>query len=243
MKPAVTVLISTHGRPALLYNTLLCLSKQTFPNFEVVVIDDGNVKDVQDVCHGFAAFTRCVTRHNRRDVDGFSNPAIPYNMGLKAALGEIIVMQGGEILYAETTGLEKLVDMHVRYAIPELITLATCEKIGEADGAHWPVHHRENRSLLFNFGCAFRKEFVTAVGGFEESYEAWGYEDEDLGLVLRRHGAQPIWLDVLTYHQYHPWVANSRMNIKRDVLHFEKRKAAIAAGALCNVGKEWGIDR
>lgn len=243
----VTILIVTHGRAELLRKSLHSIVVQEFTGqFEVLVVDDGDESgEVAAVCEEFD-FVRRIYRRNRNAVDGYCNPAIPFNMGLKEADGEVIVMQGGEILYTRPTDLARLVSLHETMGNPKLITLASCEKIGEEDGSHFPVHGRENQSLLFNFGCAFRKEFVLSVGGFEESYEGWGYEDEDLARTMCAHGAHPIWFypeEVLTHHQYHPWVANSRMNTQKDRARFAERLLEISKGHIANEGRVWGTDK
>lgn len=244
MTPSVTILIVTHGRAELLRNSLSSIARQNFTDFEVLVVDDADeTGEVKNVCAEFS-FVRRIYRANRKPVDGYCNPAIPFNMGLKAALGQVIVMQGGEILYTKETDLQNLVKPHFENDIEKLVMLATCEKIGEEDGAHFPVN-ADDKVLLFNFGCSFRKSFVLSLGGFEESYDGWGYEDEDLALVMIAHGVQPVWLPpsyVLTHHQYHPWVPNSRMNTDADRLRFAERKTAIFKGHISNEGHEWGID-
>lgn len=239
----VSVLISTHRRADLLRKSLDSIMAQSRLPDEIVVVDDGDPTDsVAEVCKDFSLVRR-IRRNNRQVIKGYSNPAVAFNMGLLAASGDIIVMQGADILWTRRTDLAFLVGPHDCVDNPKLVTLATCEKLDEPDGVHYPVHALENRSLLFNFGCAFRRQFALDLGGFHEGYEGWGYEDEDLASLMRRNGVSVQWFapdTVLTHHQYHPWVPSSQMNTKRDRELFEKRQRT---GQLSNADTSWGVDR
>lgn len=245
----VSVVVVTTARPLLLRNTLRSIMEQTltedFLHTEVLVVDDGDESgSVKEVCEEFTQVNR-IYRCNRRPVLGWSNAAVPLNMGIKAAQGDVVVLHSGDVMYTQPTDLQRLLQPHLSRN-KKVISLATCEKIGEADGVHYTVHGHNQRELLFTFGCAFNKEFIAGLGGFEEGYEAWGHDEEDLARLAKHHGAQVHWLgpeEVLTHHQYHEWVPASRMNTARDVAYFQKRCADIEAGHLANEGREWGIDR
>lgn len=247
--PEVSVVVVTHGRPVLLRNTLHSIADQVIgPPWlaaEIVVVDDGDESgSVKTVCEEFTLVRR-IYRQHRKPVLGWSNAAIPLNMGIKAAQGRIVVLHSGDVMYTKPTDLMKLLRPHEVFDY-KAISLATCEKIGEHDGQHFTVHARGQRNLLFTFGCAFNREWAIKLGGIEESYEAWGHDEEDFARVLLKHGAQLIFMppeEVLTHHQYHEWVPASRMNTPRDSGHFRKRCAEIEAGHLSNEGREWGIDR
>ncbi len=245
----VSVVVVTHGRPELLRNTLYSITIQNWPMdwplFEILVVDDGDESGgVKGVCEEFPGVRR-IYRANRKPVLGWSNAAIPLNMGIKHATGDVVVMHSGDVMYTRFSDLRSLARPHL-LGNKKTVTLATCEKIGEADGVHFTVHARSQRNLLYTFGCAFNRAWAIELGGIEESYEAWGHDEEDFARVMLKQGAQPYWFppeEVLTHHQYHEWVPASRMNTDRDRGQFRKRCVEIAAGHLSNEGREWGIDR
>lgn len=243
--PVTVLIITPPGREASVDKTLRSIHAQDFQDFDIVLVDDGDTSRATElVCDKYPRVKR-YPRRNRKAIDGFGKPAIPYNLGIIASR-ELVVMHSGDVMYTKPTDLGRLVAPHFELDDSKLVTLASCEKIGEADGSHFPVHARENKSLLFSFGSAFRRSFAVSLGGFDEGYEAWGHDEEDMALLMKRHGARIMWLppeEVLTHHQFHPWVANSRMNTKRDVARFEQRKKDIAAGRLANEGRTWGEDK
>lgn len=247
MKKA-TSLVVTHKRPALLRETLWSISKQVLPTYwrhETLVLDDADdTGSVAAVCAEFPNVRR-VYRANRKVGLGWGNAAIPFNIGIKEAQGDVVVMQSGDVMYTKPTDLEKLLAPHVD-GDERIVTLATCEKIGEPDGVHFTVRAGDQEVLLFSFGCAFNRNFALALGGFEESYAAWGFEEDDLALLMLRHGAKVKWFApevVCTHHQYHTWVPNNCMNTPQDREAFRLRRAAIEAGHLANEGRAWGIDQ
>ena len=62
-------------------------------------------------------------------------------------------------------------------------------------------------------GCnmAFWKSDAIRINGFDEEYTAWGWEDRDFGLRLRRTGVKIKYIRfaALLYHLYHPKKSNS----------------------------------
>ena len=235
----VTVLvIAPPFRSELLKNTLASIRRQDY-RLDVLVVDDGDLTGetlAVSTMFGFAC------KHRTRK-EGWSNPAIPFNMGIKAAQGDVIISMGSDTMFTRPTDVYRLIQPHFRGNL-ETMSFATCEKIGEADGQHFTVNATDQRELYFGFGAAFRKDFVVGLGGFEESYKGWGCDDEDFGLVLRKNGVKPIWFppeEVLTHHQYHPWVPPDLMNTNEDHKRLAERRILIEAGHLSNEGREWGI--
>jgi glycosyltransferase involved in cell wall biosynthesis len=90
--PRVSVIIPTYNRPALLRETLKSVSKQTFADFEIIVVDDGStVPGVEDVC---AEFLEC--RYFRQENMGRSSAR---NRGIEEARGELIAFVDDDDLW------------------------------------------------------------------------------------------------------------------------------------------------
>lgn len=242
----VSVVIGTHGRPELLRNGLASIAtQQPVPGFdivEVIVVNDGCVPSVTAVCAEFP-FVREVPKHYRREIHGYSNPALTYNMGIQAAKGEIVIMQGGEILWPETDLFAKLLAPQ-RKGNYKMVTMSQCEKIGEADGKH-TLCKPDVVCIYYFFGAAFWKKYVVELGGFEESYETWGNEDEDLSRVMRQHDVEAVYLGdkCVTHHQWHPHVSLAAQLNPKDKARYAERFALIKQGHISNEGHEWGVDK
>jgi hypothetical protein len=65
---------------------------------------------------------------------------------------------------------------------------------------------KPHKPKLLSANFAVRLTDYLAVNGFDEEYEGYGQEDDDLGRRLYRHGCRPIIaIDrALTFHQHHP---------------------------------------
>lgn len=242
----VSVLIGTHGRAELLRNGLKSIQNQNpvsgFEIVEVIVVNDGVVPEVSEVCAEFP-FVREVLKHHRREIHGYSNPAKTYNIAIKAAKGDLLIMQGGEILWPDPNNFAALLDPQ-RSGNYKTVTMSQCEKIGEKDGRH-TLCMPDVVCIYYFFGCAFWKKYVTELGGFEESYETWGNEDEDLARVMRQHGVVPVYLGTkcVTHHQWHPHVSMAAQINPRDAARYKERFELIKQGHISNEGREWGIDQ
>lgn len=242
----VSVVIGTHGRADLLRNGIKSILNQKpvsgFEVAEIIVVNDGCVADVSAVCAAFPT-VREVAKRYRHEIHGYSNPALTYNMAIKAAKGELIVMQGGEILWPRADCFAVLFEAQ-RQRNHKVVTMAQCEKIGEKDGRH-TLCLPDSKCIYYFFGCTFWKDYAVSLGGFEESYETWGNEDEDFSRVMRKHGAQPIYLSdrCVTHHQWHPHVSIAAQENPRDHARYAERFKLIEQGHISNEGVEWGVDK
>lgn len=90
-----SVIITTYNRAGHLKSLEQALKKQSFQNFEVIVVDDCSIDNTMEVLRGF-------------DLPGFrffstavnsGGPAIPRNMGLKLAKGEWIAFCDSDDLF------------------------------------------------------------------------------------------------------------------------------------------------
>ena len=87
LKPLVSVIVRTRNRPHLLEEALQSVALQSYPNVELVVINDGG-QDVGDLVQGYApAPVACATSHQRR-AGGGPPPPTP---GLQAAGGDYLL--------------------------------------------------------------------------------------------------------------------------------------------------------
>ncbi|MEP1835900.1 MAG: glycosyltransferase family A protein [Roseibium sp.] len=93
MNPKVSVIIPTYNRADYLLLTLESISKQTFTDFEVIVVDDGSERrEAQEVC---TKFDFC----NYLWIPNSGGPATPRNRGIELARGEYIAFVDDDDLW------------------------------------------------------------------------------------------------------------------------------------------------
>lgn len=84
-KPKVSVIIPTHNRSELLLNSVLSVLKQTFDNYEIIIIDDHSVDDTKNVVNNIGD-----KRIRYFKNDGKNGPSVARNLGIKNAAGKYI---------------------------------------------------------------------------------------------------------------------------------------------------------
>lgn len=112
--PRVTVVIPVHNRAHYIGSAVESVLAQTYPDFEIVVVDDGSTDATPDIVRGFADPRVRLERHE-------TNLGIPAarNRGLDAARGEYIATLDSDDL-AHPKRLERQVaflDAHPDHAI------------------------------------------------------------------------------------------------------------------------------
>lgn len=200
--PAVSVLIVTHNGADLLRRCLDALTRQTFTDFEVLVIDNGSRDPVGAVVEEFPGLR--VRPFELGTNTGF---AAANNRGASEARGEWLALLNSDA-FAEPRWLETLVDR--ARSRPEFQFFSS-QQLSDDDpsivdgtgdlyalnGRAWRRDHRrplaESHHLEEEiFGpCAaaalYRKSAFDQVGGFDESYFCYS-EDVDLAFRLRLQG-------------------------------------------------------
>src|SRR5579863_680212 len=105
----ISIVITTFNRNPQLAQTLASIRGQHFSG-EVIVVDDG------DLSHGYpSAKLLCDTfgaKHiqcRRPASTAFRNPALPNNIGIRAATGDILILQNAECRHLDPRTIEKLI--------------------------------------------------------------------------------------------------------------------------------------
>ena len=222
MKLSVTVLTSP-GREKQLGRCLEMLRRQSWPWFEVIVIDDGSVGG-KDLTAAFAGHLEL--RHLWRPNDG--SPARSRNLGAGLARHDGLVFLDGDMLpnplaleiYAEQleAAPEAAVYGYTGNLGPPSLTsslwfpeakVMICDSRFCFRSATRLAYVRELESLPQNFAWsgsfALRAELFNAVGGFDESFSGWGHEDMEFAHRLAEHQIRiDFSLDAWSENQVHP---------------------------------------
>jgi len=182
--PAVSAVVRTHNRPALLEQALVSLANQTYSDFEVLVVNDGTL-DVQDVLERLDPYV-----HLRlADHTAGSGRMAALNSGQNAARGRwITYLDDDDVIYP--SHLERLAaaltggEASVAYSDA---TRTLCWSDAQRDE---PVLRLACPSLDFDMGRLLVDNWIASVafmhaaecsqviGGFDESlehFEDWDY--------------------------------------------------------------------
>jgi len=233
--PDLSVIIPTCDRKDMLRKAILALYNQEAPpeHFEIVVIDDGKVKDAHEVIQAIQKEkgVRNLSCYPGRTM----GPAAARNDGVRHASGKIILFIGDDIL-AHSRLLSEHMNAHRERDIPNLAVLGP---------AYWPPGDQRSRFLAFlmagdQFGYSFiqdpsnvpynffytsnisiHRDFMLENGGFDEDFPTPAWEDIELGYRLKQKGLEFIYRENAVAYHHH----------KTDLAAFCKRRYMIGVTA------------
>lgn len=234
MTPEVAVLVSTYQRPEHLERCLLSIALQrgVTGGMEVVVTDDGSTDGTHELVANFARtanFPVRLTTHAHTTFqlarcrnEGVAASTAPYLLFLD---GDCILppdhvcqhlrhRQPGLVLAGYCVNLDRATSDRV-----------TAEAIRSAEFIRWGswsealklwkldwksrYYYAIGHSLkprLFGGNIGIARRDYELVNGYDENFEGWGCEDDDLRIRLRRAGKRiaSILRWTRTYHLWHP---------------------------------------
>ena len=176
----VTAVIATYNYGRFVTEAIESVLAQTYPEVEIVVVDDGSTDDTQQRLAAYAGRIRSVYQANQ-------SVAAARNTGIQASRGSLIAFLDADDLWHP----QKL-DLQVRYLAqhPE-VGLVAVDRLREGV-AHWPVLHGASpraqpislEELIIQpyfapSGVLVRKECFARVGSFDtglrnaEDYDMW----------------------------------------------------------------------
>ena len=196
--PFISVVVCSYNGAPTIRDTMEGLQKLVYPNFEVVVINDGSTDDFAEIVAEYPV--RLITTAN----EGLSNAR---NRGLYASKGEIIAYIDDDA-YPDPHWLQYLAwaytnSTHAGIGGPNICPsedgpIAKC--VANAPGG--PVHVLITDELAEHIpGCnmSFRKEALVEIGGFDPIFRAAG-DDVDVcwrvqatGRTIGYHPSALVW--------------------------------------------------
>jgi glycosyltransferase involved in cell wall biosynthesis len=178
----LSVVIATKDRAAFLERSLTSLAEQTnAPAFEVVVADNGSSDDTAGVVARVRAaraldVTRVfVPRPNR---------GAARNAGVALARGAIVVFIDDDV-WLPPHFLAAHAAAHARSPFPHVVS-GPIVNVPGYETTPAPSAANYSGAFLCTCNASVPRSSLTAVGGFDEGFDLYGWEDTELGLRLRR---------------------------------------------------------
>ncbi len=268
MAHKVSVVVSAYDRTGFLRLALLSLACQSVPPHEVILADDGSPLDLGAVVRPLARKLGLRVIHVRQEHRGFRlarsrNNAIRVSTGdylvftdqdivfprrylerhlSRAKPGRFLVSYPARLDASQTGMMTEDVVRNEGWVT--LLTRAQRRKVVRqwvkerlyALGVGLGVRPIGPKVI----GCAFgiHREDLVAVNGFDEAYEGWGNEDDDLGWRLYRAGVRGanVFRDAFPVHLWHPHASGGT---RPNLAYFRSRKREIRKG---DVRCRYGLD-
>jgi glycosyltransferase involved in cell wall biosynthesis len=207
-QPAVSVIIATYNRAALLRETIESVFSQRFKNFELIVVDDGSTDDTQEVLKGYGTRLLCLHQDN-------SGPSAARNFGVRHSRAPWISIQDSDDLCAPNH-LEVLFEYVAAH--PDVgMVFANGGYISGTDHNRESIIPRDKSRRLAERGVQLSDLFDKSIVRLQAAlisrsvYDTVGGHDEDLriamdlDLAFRLFARSPVaYLDeVVFYYRKH----------------------------------------
>jgi glycosyltransferase involved in cell wall biosynthesis len=175
-----SIVIATKDRATLLDGALASLRAQEHaPPFEIVVVDNGSTDATRAIGE----------RHGARYVYvGEPNRGKARNAGIAQASGDVVLFVDDDVVTPP-----HFLAAHAAVHEREIFPFVVCGPIINVPSAeHRPSPRPVNASRAFFVTCnvSVRRASLLAVGGFDESFNLYGWEDTELGARLRGEGVR-----------------------------------------------------
>jgi len=205
-----SVVIPTFNRQETLRQCLIALQEQDYPDYEVIVIDDGSTdKTAEIIAQEFPQ-----VRYFRQQNQG---PAVARNYGIQEAIGEIIAFTDDDCLPPKDW-LTRLADGYKRY--PYVVGVggilqATQETINSNIFARYEyynttqLYEAKDKEVVGGFECpaggtanmSYLRQTLLDVNGFDENFPVAAGEDADIKLQICNKGHKLLYLPIVVIHK------------------------------------------
>ncbi len=255
MPMKTSVILSVFNKTAYLRNCLLSLMSQSITPDEVVIGDDGSSEDIAAGIKDLTDRAAFPVKHVKQADKGFRLAASRNNAVKNASGDYLVFLDQDLIFtkhYLENlvqhaeprrfyTGFPIwLSESQTAFVTPGMIESCDFESL-TTDQQRRFIRMQYRKERLYTFLHAlhlrrigpslrggvfgvFKKDFIN-VNGFDETFQSWGYEDDDLGHRLYASGVSGINRIYKDYsmHCHHPQVQkpDSGRSLNRD--YFKKR--------------------
>ncbi len=185
-----TIQLCTYNRAPLLARVLEACFDQTVADsdYEVVLVDDGSTDETPLVVETARRRATCAFRVVSQANAGLARAR---NAGIAQAAGERIVFIDDDVLPIPT-----FVEEHLRAAQrhPRAIVRGGAIEVENPDELPTPIWTLRNYSgnYFWTTNVSVPLATIRAVGGFDESFAEYGWEDIDVGLRLRSAGVRAV---------------------------------------------------
>jgi glycosyltransferase involved in cell wall biosynthesis len=228
-----TIQLCTYNRAALLERVLDACFEQTIDSsgYEVVLVNDGSTDGTSGVIARARERASCRFEVIEQPNSGLAKGR---NAGIARATGERIIFIDDDVL-----PLPSFVEQHLRSheRAPKAVVRGgaiNVESFDDLPPPVWNVTHYSG-NFFWTTNVSVPLATIRAIGGFNETFSEYGWEDIDVGLRLRFGGVRAVFNpNALVYH-YKPRPRSG--NVQRMIA--QSRAQARTAVQLAALHPHW----
>jgi glycosyltransferase involved in cell wall biosynthesis len=178
----ISVVIATKDRAGYLDRALESFERQLdAPSYEIVVVDNGSNDDTRALVERWSRRDRFPVRYV---FEGEPNRGKARNRGVSAAAGYLVLFCDDDVYVP--SGF--LAAHEAAHATTGLVVDGPIINVPGYDVRPRPTLANVSRAFLCTCNGSLPKHLFEEAGGFDESFNLYGWEDTELGVRLRRAG-------------------------------------------------------
>ena len=190
----ISIIIPTYNRIKSCRRVVESILASRFDDeYEIIVVDDNSSKlpDFSDL--------KNVQLLSKKENSG---PSSSRNLGVEASSGEIIFFMDDDIAVSEDIIAQHLSVYRKKQDTTAIVSNVTYVSEDGSRGDKLNNYFNTRGMNRFKSGelldgqyfgtgfCSIRKDFFVFIGGFEESFKVYGWEDPELGLRIEKNGGK-----------------------------------------------------
>ena len=197
-----SIIIPAYNAESTIGECLKALEKQSFKDFEVIVIDDGSKDKTSEVAKGFKG-VKVFSQKN-------AGPAKARNLGAKNAKGEIIIFTDSDCV-PEKKWLEetlkpmkdpKIAGVQGTYKTSQKEIVARLIQL-EIEQRHEKMAKKKYIDFMGTYSAAYRRKVFLELGGFDESFPKASGEDAEFSFRVNEAGYKMIFnINAVVWHKH-----------------------------------------
>ena len=181
----------------------------------------------------------------RVDIEGLWNRSRALNYGLRAAQGQYLFCTDVDMIFAPNF-LSCMMSQHHQKE-QAYIVFSRCQDLPES--VPLQAYEKENYTHLFEQSTqratqgtgacqSAHRQFFFDARGYDEAFQHWGAEDDDMRSRAIRYGLTPHWISPQTsmLHQWHPTTKHQRPWRKR----WNQARLYLTRWKIKKNPKQWG---
>jgi len=213
----ISIVMSYYNRLSQLRYTLQTISRSRVKNIEIVIVDDFSAPEERPdyLLEEFPDLDmQIIHMHDLVAEKNYCNPCVPYNVGLRASKGDLIVIQNPECCHMgdvlayveENLSAGAYLTFHCWSCVKhETRLLQETDHLDliPTKKSRW-YNHETERPVAFHFCNAITRQDLISINGFDERY-ALGHNWDDAEILYRINKIcqTKFVADPYVIHQYH----------------------------------------
>jgi glycosyltransferase involved in cell wall biosynthesis len=254
----VSLIITTYNWPEALAVVLRSALRQTWPDFEILVADDGSTIETADTVRQILSPTHFPWCHIRHADNGIRQARVK-NMAVRFSSGDYFIFIDHDVALhpefiadhircAEDTAFlqgkrvflsSQLTHRYIQAGDFWLPSLWAPGLENRKNGlraprwAHWVNRKKHFQVTLRGCNLSMHRDTFMKIDGYDELFDGlWGREDSDICYRMFNRGIQikNLWLAGLQYHLHHPSIKRKgRDRLDEELEHCLKERRTTAA--------------